>query len=68
MSKKAIEILNTIMERELAGVVRYIHYALTVFDHTRIPILSWLRARAGEFLKLKKCCANQNKEWIWIGH
>src|SRR6476646_2060886 len=43
---KAINILNQIMEAELAGVVRYTHYSLMVFGHSRIPIVSWLRGEA----------------------
>lgn len=42
----AITLLNEILETELAGVVRYTHYALMVFGHNRIPITSWLRAEA----------------------
>jgi len=42
----AVELLNHIMEAELAGVVRYTHYALMVFGHNRIPIVSWLRNEA----------------------
>lgn len=42
----AVALLNEIMEAELAGVVRYTHYALMVFGHSRIPIVSWLRAEA----------------------
>lgn len=49
-TKKVIDILNTILEFELAGVVRYTHYSLMVFGHTRIPIVSWLRAQATESL------------------
>jgi bacterioferritin len=48
--KSAIEILNRIMELELAGVVRYTHYALMVFGYNRIPIVSWLDGNAGESL------------------
>jgi bacterioferritin len=48
--KSAIEILNRIMELELAGVVRYTHYALMVFGYNRIPIVSWLDRNAGESL------------------
>jgi bacterioferritin len=48
--KKVVDTLNTIMEYELAGVVRYTHYALMVFGHTRIPIVSWLREQATESL------------------
>ncbi len=46
----AIEILNRIMELELAGVVRYTHYALMVFGYNRIPIVSWLDGNASESL------------------
>ena len=49
-SKKIIDTLNKIMEYELAGVVRYTHYSLMVFGHTRIPIVSWLRDQATESL------------------
>ena len=45
-----IKALNTILEFELAGVVRYTHYALMVFGYNRIPIISWLRGQAGESL------------------
>lgn len=42
----AVRLLNEILETELAGVVRYTHYALMVFGHNRIPITSWLRGEA----------------------
>lgn len=45
-----IKALNTILELELAGVVRYTHYALMVFGYNRIPIVSWLRSQATESL------------------
>ena len=45
-----IEALNDILEFELAGVVRYTHYALMVFGYNRIPIVSWLRSQATESL------------------
>ena len=47
---KAVELLNRIMEAELAGVVRYTHYSLMVFGHNRIPIVSWLRGEANTCL------------------
>src|SRR3954470_22359305 len=46
----AVEVLNQILEAELAGVVRYTHYSLLVFGHNRIPIVSWLREQATESL------------------
>lgn len=48
--EKAIEILNKIMELELAGVVRYTHYGLMVYGYNRIPIVSWLKGNATESL------------------
>ncbi len=46
----AVQLLNEILETELAGVVRYTHYALMVFGHNRIPITSWLRGEASTCL------------------
>jgi bacterioferritin len=46
----AVALLNEILETELAGVVRYTHYALMVFGYSRIPIVSWLRAEASTSL------------------
>ncbi|KEI73232.1 ferritin-like domain-containing protein [Endozoicomonas elysicola] len=42
--------LNTILEHELAGVVRYTHYSFMVFGYSRIPIVGWLRSAATETL------------------
>ena len=42
----AVALLNEILQTELAGVVRYTHYALMIFGYSRIPIVSWLRAEA----------------------
>lgn len=43
-----IEVLNRILELELAGVVRYMHYSFMVFGPSRIPITAWLRAQSDE--------------------
>ena len=48
--QKAIELLNKILELELAGVVRYTHYSLMVFGYNRIPIVSWLKSNGDESL------------------
>src|SRR5437879_11352793 len=51
LDKKAVvALLNEILETELAGVVRYTHYSLMVFGHSRIPIVSWLRGEAATCL------------------
>ncbi|RMH92940.1 bacterioferritin [Lysobacter pythonis] len=47
---QAIDTLNTIMELELAGVVRYTHYSLMVYGYNRIPIVSWMKSNADESL------------------
>lgn len=48
--EKAIGILNSIMEFELAGVVRYTHYSLMVTGPNRIPIVQFFKAQANESL------------------
>lgn len=45
-----VKVLNKILETELAGVVRYTHYALLVVGYNRIPIASWMRKQATESL------------------
>jgi bacterioferritin len=48
--KATIDILNSIMEFELAGVVRYTHYSLMVTGPNRIPIVAFFKAQASESL------------------
>jgi bacterioferritin len=48
LTKKVIESLNRILELELAGVVRYMHYSFMIFGHNRIPIVAWLRDQSNE--------------------
>lgn len=45
-----INVLNRILEAELAGVVRYTHYSFMIFGYSRIPIVSWMRSQADESL------------------
>ena len=47
---EAVAVLNQIMELELAGVVRYTHYALMVYGYNRIPIVGWMKKNAEESL------------------
>jgi bacterioferritin len=44
------DLLNRIVELELAGAVRYTQYSLMIFGHARIPIMSWMRQQAEESL------------------
>ena len=38
--KRVIDLLNRILESELAGVIRYTHYSFLVYGYNRIPIVS----------------------------
>src|SRR5918911_3034305 len=58
--EKVIAVLNRILERELAGVVRYTHYSFLVYGFGRIPLVAWLREQATEAL----AHAQQAGEWI----
>jgi len=60
--KAVVALLNEILETELAGVVRYTHYSLMVFGHSRIPIVSWLRGEA------TTCLAHANEAGEMVTH
>jgi len=45
---QVIATLNRILELELAGLVRYLHYSFMIFGHNRILIVAWLRDQANE--------------------
>jgi bacterioferritin len=47
-TEKVLTTLNRILELELAGLVRYLHYSFMIFGHNRIPIVKWLRDQADE--------------------
>ncbi|MDA1265011.1 MAG: ferritin-like domain-containing protein [Planctomycetota bacterium] len=47
---EVIELLKEIVEFELAGVIRYTHYALMVTGPNRIPIVAFFKAQAAESL------------------
>ena len=49
-SELVCNILNEIMEYELAGVVRYTHSAMMVSGPYRLPIVSFLKEQAAESL------------------
>ena len=48
--EKVCEILNEIIELEMAGVVRYAHSSLMVSGPNRIPIVQFLQEQANESL------------------
>ncbi len=47
---KVLHSLNNILELELAGVVRYTHYAFMVQGPYRLSVVQWLREQALESL------------------
>lgn len=49
--RKVCDILNTIVEYEMAGVVRYAHSSLMVTGPYRIPIVQFLQEQANESLQ-----------------
>ena len=50
-TNKINNILNEIMEYELAGVVRYTNYSLMVTGPYRLPIVDFLKEQANESLQ-----------------
>jgi bacterioferritin len=45
-----LDVLNRVLENEMAGVVRYTHYSLMVFGPYRMPLVAWLQGQASESL------------------
>lgn len=45
---KVVEHLNHLLELEVSGVVRYLHYALMITGPNRIPIVKWFHEQANE--------------------
>ncbi len=50
LTKNVLEVLNRLLEREYAGVIRYSHYSLMIFGYHRIPIVKWFRDQSTESL------------------
>tara|TARA_B110000438_G_scaffold292942_1_gene332020 strand:- start:589 stop:1020 length:432 start_codon:yes stop_codon:yes gene_type:complete len=49
-NKKVLNVLDNILEVELAGVVKYTHYAFMVQGPYRLTVVEWLREQAQESL------------------
>lgn len=45
-----IPVLNELVKAELAGVVRYTHYALVITGPNRLPLVDFMKAQAEESL------------------
>ena len=50
VNKKVLNVLDNILEVELAGVVKYTHYAFMVQGPYRLTVVEWLREQAQESL------------------
>jgi bacterioferritin len=48
INTEAVEVLDQILQAEMAGIIRYLHYSFMIMGHNRIPIQKWLRDRATE--------------------
>lgn len=46
--KELLGKLDKLLEAELSGVVRYLHYSFMIFGPNRIPITKWFRDHATE--------------------
>jgi bacterioferritin len=46
--KEILDVLNQILEIEISGVVRYLHYSLMIKGPNRIPIVKFFREQATE--------------------
>ena len=46
--KEVLAKLDKILESELSGVIRYLHYSFMIFGPNRIPITKWFRDHATE--------------------
>ncbi len=47
-NNEIVDHLNQILELEVSGVVRYLHYALMIMGPNRIPIVKWFHEQANE--------------------
>ncbi len=47
-NQQLIKTLDAILEAELSGVVRYLHYSFMIYGPNRIPITKWFREHALE--------------------
>lgn len=47
-NKPILDCLNQILQCEMSGIVRYLHYSFMIMGHHRIPIQKWLRDQANE--------------------
>lgn len=50
-NKDILAQLDKLLEAELSGVVRYLHYSFMIFGPNRIPITGWFRDHATEGMK-----------------
>ena len=59
-----VEKLNGLLEFELSGITRYLHYSFMVFGPNRIPITGWLRAQADDGMKHATECGESGDDGL----
>ena len=64
-TNKVCDILNEIMEYELAGVVRYTHSSMMVSGPYRLPIVRFLKEQATESLLHAQLAGEKNGRIGW---
>ena len=47
-NKQIMDCLNNIFQKEMAGIIRYLHYSFMIMGYNRIPIQKWFRDKATE--------------------
>ncbi len=47
-NKEVMKCLHEILQAEMAGIMRYLHYSFMIMGHNRIPIQKWFRDQASE--------------------
>ncbi|MEW6054987.1 MAG: ferritin-like domain-containing protein [Bdellovibrionota bacterium] len=58
--EQILDKLNELLEFELSGITRYLHYSFMIFGPNRIPITGWLRSQAQDGM----AHATEVGEWI----
>jgi hypothetical protein len=53
--KAGVDLLNQILETEPAGIVRYTHYSLMAFGHSRIPHCQLAARRSHDLPGARQC-------------
>ena len=55
------DLLNRVMQAELAGVVRYTSYALIIVGPNRLPLVDFMKSQSGGLLGLYDLCLERGR-------